>query len=210
MTRVNLGRDSSGRPLVVDTTWLAKLRAAETLLGFKFTIVQGSWRGEHGAAASAGTHDRGGVGDLRTWNIPASIGIRKALTVLRECGLIAWYRTPAQGFDYHIHAIDYGNPDLAPSAARQVTSWANGRNGLANNGPDDGPRVHIPKTPPPDPEEISMGDISKILAKLEQLDADIKDVRARIEDDNHALGRMEQWAAHEAGGWGPYKKVVEK
>lgn len=151
MARVNLGHDSSGRPLVVDDRTLAKLHLAEDRLGHKFTVVQGSWRGGSGAAASAGTHDRGGVIDLRTWNIPASIGVDRAVRELRKAGLIAWYRTPAQGFDPHIHAIDYGNPDLAPSAQRQVVAWQEGANGLASNGRDDGPRVPIPKNPPREP-----------------------------------------------------------
>lgn len=148
MNRVNLGHDTSGRPLVVDSRTLAKLRAAEDALAFAFTIVQGSYRGDDGAAASAGTHDRGGVIDLRTWNLPPRIAPQQAVHALRRNGLIAWYRTTAQGFDPHIHAIDYGNPDLSPSAARQVTAWEHGRNGLASNGPDDGPRIPIPKNPP--------------------------------------------------------------
>ncbi len=151
MKRVNLGTDTSGRPLVVDSRTLAKLRAAELRLGHKFVVVQGSYRGGAGARASAGTHDRGGVIDLRTWDLPPDISPQAAVRALREAGLIAWYRTKAQGFDPHFHAIDYGNPDLAPAAARQVTAWEQGRNGLANNGPDDGPRVSVPKDPPPKP-----------------------------------------------------------
>src|SRR5690606_18996527 len=151
MKRINLGKDSSGRPLEVDSRTHAKLRAAERRLGFPLTIVQGSYRGGAGAKASAGTHDRGGVVDIRTWDLPAGMTPQQVVRVLRECGLIAWYRTKTQGFDPHIHAIDYGNPDLAPSAARQVAAWEQGRNGLASNGPDDGPRVNVPKDPPAPP-----------------------------------------------------------
>lgn len=146
--RIRLGNDTSGRPLVVDHSTLAKLRLAEKRLGHTFVIVQGSWRGEDGADASAGTHDRGGVIDLRTRDLPARITPQEAVTALRRAGLIAWYRTTAQGFDPHIHAIDHGNPDLAASAVRQVTAWRNGRNGLANNGPDDGAKVPVPTQPP--------------------------------------------------------------
>ena len=148
MARTNLGLDTSGRPLVVDNRTLAKLRAAEKALGHTFVITQGSWRGEGGAVASAGTHDRAGVVDLRTWDLPPSVSPQEAVLALRRAGLIAWYRTTAQGFEPHIHAIDYGNPDLAPSAARQVEAWKAGRNGLASNGPDDGPRIPIPMDPP--------------------------------------------------------------
>ena len=148
MDTVNLGRDSSGRPLVVDRRTLDKLRLAEQRLGVRFTIVQGSWRAGQGAVASAGTHDRGGVVDLRTWDLPAHLSMTRVLTELRRAGLIAWYRTKAQGFDPHIHAVDNGNPDLASGAAAQVRAWANGLNGLASGGPDDGPRVPIPSAPP--------------------------------------------------------------
>ena len=148
MELITLGLDTSGRPLVVDDRTLATLRAAQAALGFEFTIVQGSYRAGSGAAASAGTHDGGGVIDLRTWNLPAHISPQEAVRALRLAGLIAWYRTNAQGFDPHIHAIDYGNPRLAPSAARQVAAYEAGRNGLASNGPDDGPRVTIPQNPP--------------------------------------------------------------
>lgn len=155
MTRVTLGRDTSGRPLVLDRTTLDKLAYAEAMSGLTFVIVQGSWRGGAGAQASAGTHDRGGVVDIRSRDFTAAQKA-DALLWLRRAGLIAWLRTPEQGFDEHIHALDYGNPDLDPSAARQVTAWANGRNGLANNGPDDGPRVDVPRTVPTIPQEKPM------------------------------------------------------
>lgn len=174
MARVNLGTDSSGRPLVVDDRTLAKLRLAESRLGFEFTIVQGSWRGNAGAAASADTHARGGVIDLRTWNLPASISPQEAVTALRRAGLVAWYRTTAQGFDPHIHAIDYGNPDLDPSAARQVTAWEQGRNGLASNGKDDGARVPIPKDPPAEPKTLPprvQDSLATALAEIKRLRA---------------------------------------
>lgn len=148
MTIVRLGTDSSGRPLETDDRTLAKLRLAESRLGFTFTIVQGSYRAGHGAAASADTHDKGGVIDLRTWNIPPKIGIAKAVLELRKAGLIAWHRTKAQGFDDHIHAVDYGNPHLSTGAQKQVVQWQEGANGLASHGRDDGPRVKIPKDPP--------------------------------------------------------------
>jgi hypothetical protein len=149
--RINLGKDSSGRALVIDGRTHRKLQAAERRLGHKLTIVQGSFRGGAGAAASAGTHDMAGVVDLRTWDLPTGSTPQQVVRVLRECGLIAWYRTKAQGFDPHIHAIDHGNPGLAPSAARQVTAWQQGLNGLASNGPDDGPRIPVPKRVPRKP-----------------------------------------------------------
>lgn len=165
MARVNLGRDSSGRPLVVDARTIAKLRLAEKRLGHTFTIVQGSWRAGSGAAASADTHDRGGVIDLRTWNIPAKIGVDRAVRELRLAGLIAWHRTKAQGFDDHIHAVDYGNPDLSRGAANQVVSWQEGANGLASHGRDDGPRVKIPRDPP---KESTMNRVQSLRAAINE------------------------------------------
>lgn len=148
MARINLGRDTSGRPLVIDTRTRDKLRTAEAALGFEFTIVQGSYRAGSGAAASAGTHDGGGVIDLRTWNLPASISPHEAVGALRRAGFIAWYRHRGQGFDPHIHAIDYGNPWLHHSAAAQVRMWEQGFNGLASWGRDDHPVRNIPKAVP--------------------------------------------------------------
>jgi GH25 family lysozyme M1 (1,4-beta-N-acetylmuramidase) len=151
MTKVNLGHDTSGRPLIVDDTTLAKVRYAEAQLGFTFTIIQGSYRAADPLNRSGGTHDDGGVIDLRSWDIPKSIGIKKMLTVLRESGLICWKRNAAQGFpDNEVHCIDYGNPAISPAAHAQVVSWRNGGNGLTgpHRGPDDGPRVTIPKEVP--------------------------------------------------------------
>jgi len=166
MARITLGTDSSGRPLVVDDRTLAKLRLAEKRLGHTFVIVQGSWRAGSGAAASAATHDKGGVIDLRTWDLNG-VTPWQALVELRKAGLIAWYRTNAQGFDPHIHAIDYGNPDLHPSAATQVRAWERGENGLASGGPDDGPKVPIPKAQPapPKPPKGPLAPIRKTLTR---------------------------------------------
>ncbi|GAB3251403.1 hypothetical protein GCM10027425_09310 [Alteromonas gracilis] len=151
MSRVNLGRDSSGRALIVDQTTLDKLDAAELRLGITLTITQGSYI--NSTAASAGTHAKSGVIDLRTWDLPDRVTREQLVRTLRLCGLIAWLRTKAQGFDEeHVHAIDYGNPGLAPAAAAQVRAWQAGLNGLASAGPDDGPRVQVPKKAPPPPK----------------------------------------------------------
>ncbi len=85
-------------------------------------------------AASAGTHDGGGVFDMRCVDLaPAA---RTALVrALRQAGFAAWIRTPPS-FPYHIHAVAIGDPDLSPSAKKQVKSYFAGRDGLAKNGPD--------------------------------------------------------------------------
>lgn len=192
MARVTLGTDTSGRPLVVDDRTLAKLRAAEASLGFTFTIVQGSYRGSAGAAASAGTHDGGGVIDLRTWNL-GSIAPETAVLHLRRAGLIAWYRTTAQGFDPHIHAIDYGNPWLSPAAVVQVRAWERGENGLASGGADDGPRVPIP-TDPPEEDDMAQyeAQLKSIEGKLDALLKQEKGERTRDKADRERWRKLRQ------------------
>jgi hypothetical protein len=121
VTKVDLGHDTSGRPLIVDDTTLAKVRWAEAQLCITLTLIQGSYRAADPLNRSGGTHDAGGVIDLRSWDIPKSIGVKKALTVLRESGLICWKRNAAQGFpDNEIHCIDYGNPAISRQSAGDV------------------------------------------------------------------------------------------
>lgn len=107
----------------------------------EFVVTQGSYQAGAGDRKSAGTHDLGGVVDLR-W-----CGHATCLWALRKAGLAAWHRTPAQGsWPHHIHAVVVGHPYLANAAEEQVDDYLVGRNGLANNGPDDGPRLNpIPR-----------------------------------------------------------------
>jgi hypothetical protein len=131
--------DALARPLWrgrtnVDALTIAALEYAESLAGKTLIVTQGSYQST--VAASAGTHDKGGVVDLR-WT-----GDNADISALRAAGFAAWHRTPSQGpWPDHVHAVLTGHPLLAPSAARQVESYRVGRNGLASNGPDDGPRV---------------------------------------------------------------------
>lgn len=110
-------------------THLALLEA-EKKLGYELSITQGSYNSGV-VGASAGTHDGGGVVDLRAWDW------QNKVRALREVGFAAWYRPTIPGlWNEHIHAVLIGNRKLSPSAARQVTAYKNGRNGLANNGVD--------------------------------------------------------------------------
>jgi hypothetical protein len=129
------------------TTWSGKrinvrtrdlLRLAQTWAGVTITLSQGSYNAG-GVSASAGTHDGGGVVDISVSSWSSATRTRVVLA-LRKAGFAAWLRTPAQGFSYHIHACAIGDREIAPAAARQVQSYFNGRNGLANNGPDDAER----------------------------------------------------------------------
>ena len=93
-------------------------------------VTQGEY--SNSVAASAGTHSGGGVVDIAAGpgNGPAMVAR------LRAAGFAAWLRTPAEGFSYHIHACAIGDREIASGAARQVQSYFNGRNGLANNAAD--------------------------------------------------------------------------
>lgn len=137
----------------VDALTIAAILRAESMLGFELSITQGSYQSS--VAASAGTHDRGGAIDFSTKNMTTAQKARVVLC-LRRAGFAAWLRRPSQGpWAEHIHGVVVGHPYLSGSAARQVTAYRNGRNGLANNAPDDGPRVEIkpPVWPYPAPKK---------------------------------------------------------
>jgi len=141
--RVSLGKDSSGRPCVINRRTKAMLDEAVRILDRNLTVVQGSYA-SGGAVASAGTHDGGGVIDIRTWDLPSKgLTVNEVLTALRRVGFAAWYRTKTQGFDPHIHAVAIGDRELHPTAAAQVEQYRRGLNGLANFGKDDGPQVRV-------------------------------------------------------------------
>jgi hypothetical protein len=102
-------------------------------------LTQGSYSTSVGA--SAGTHAGGGALDVRARDLTGSQR-DSVVWALRRIGFAAWLRTPSQGdWPYHIHAVAIGDKKLSDAAKAQVTAYKNGRNGLANNGPDDGPRV---------------------------------------------------------------------
>lgn len=139
MTDPRLARPNWRGRTNVDALTIAALKHAEEMLGYELAITQGSYQGS--VAASAGTHDKGGALDLSTRGMTSAQKTRVVLC-LRRAGFAAWLRKPSQGpWKEHIHAVVIGHPLLAPAAARQVTAYLARRNGLANNGPDDGPRL---------------------------------------------------------------------
>lgn len=118
----------------------AMLKEAQRLLGRKLTLDQGSYN-PGGDPTSAGTHDGGGVVDVNVAGMSAATWT-KTVKVLRQVGFAAWHRTPAQGdWPYHIHAAAISDPDLSPAAQHQTGDYYLGRNGLADRGADDGPKV---------------------------------------------------------------------
>ncbi len=133
-----------GRTNVNRRTW-AMIEAAEQIADFSFVVTQGSYN-KGGVAKSAGTHDGGGVVDLRARDLtPARRG--RAVVALRMVGFAAWLRTPAQGdWPYHIHAVAKGDRDASAEARAQIASYLKARNGLRGNGRDDGPPGHYNMT----------------------------------------------------------------
>ena len=118
----------------VDWLTRAALEATAKRLGYDLTITQGSYNAG-GVAASAGTHDGGGVVDLAAWDHEHKV------RELRRTGFAAWYRPAIPGlWPAHIHAVLIGNRRLHPTARNQVAEYLAGRDGLASRGPDNGPR----------------------------------------------------------------------
>jgi hypothetical protein len=180
----------------VDALTIACIEHAESIAGHQFSVTQGSYQDGAGDANSAGTHDLGGVVDL-SW-----CGHRECIRALRQAGMAAWHRTPAQGpWVDHVHAVVLGHPLLAVSAHRQVIAYINGRNGLKNDGADDGPRLDlIPRPVWPWPQENDMAltdeDAKKVAKAL--LDAEIADdgrtVRKALRQASKAPGIADQVA----------------
>lgn len=142
LDKISLGKDSSGRPLVVNRRTKAMLEAAEAKLGRKLVIVQGSFMVGQAADASGHTHDRAGVVDIRTKDqTPAQQA--QTLLELRKVSFAAFHRTTKNGFSDHIHAVAIGDPGMHPDALKQVKDYEVGKNGLKSHGPLDGPKVPI-------------------------------------------------------------------
>jgi hypothetical protein len=137
---VSIGKDSSGRDVVINARTNAMLNEVERFTGLDITIVQGSYMHGHGASASGSTHDEGGVIDIRTrdWTEDER---DEAVRALRMIGFAAWYRTDDQGFDPHIHAVAIGDKELDENAAAQVIAYKTGGDGLQGDAPDNGPDV---------------------------------------------------------------------
>ncbi|MEV4823335.1 peptidoglycan-binding protein [Micromonospora sp. NPDC049274] len=127
---------------VVNARTQAMLAEAQRLLGRTLLLEQGSYN-PGGDPTSAGTHDGGGVVDIAVAGMTAA---RRTAVVraLRRVGFAAWVRDPSQGdWPWHIHATAINDTDLSSQAQHQVGDYYLGMNGLANRGPDDGPRIPI-------------------------------------------------------------------
>lgn len=179
----------------VDALTIACIEHAEELthafaplVAHEFIVTQGSYQNGDGDLNSAGTHDLGGVVDLR-W-----CGHVDCVRALRMAGMAAWHRTPAQGpWPDHIHAVVVGHPRLALSAERQVTSYLTRRNGLKGNGVDDGPQlspIPEPVWPWPNPAIEKLRDqLDKREAKKRRRIADLWNQIKRIRVRRQGLPR---------------------
>lgn len=118
----------------------AMLAEAQRRLGREFVLTQGSYN-PGGDPTSAGTHDGGGVVDISVSDMDSATRT-EVVRVLRTVGFAAWHRTPGQGdWPHHIHAAAISDPDLSSTAQHQTGDYHLGKNGLANEAPDDGPTV---------------------------------------------------------------------
>ena len=138
LTRIiSVGAKTSMDGKTVNKRTAAMIRAAQQRAGVNFTLTQGSYHS--GTGASAGTHDGGGVVDISVHGLPS---VKGAVKALRQVGFAAWHRLPSQGpWAAHIHAVAISDTDMSPQAQAQAGAYFQGRDGLADNGRDTGPRV---------------------------------------------------------------------
>lgn len=135
-------RIDTGGGIVINTRTQVMLAEAQRLLNRTLVLSQGSYN-PGGDPTSAGTHDGGGVVDVSVDGMGASTRTQVA-KALRQVGFAAWIRNPSQGdWPWHIHAVAISDTDLSTQAQNQVGDYYLGMNGLANRGPDDGPKVTI-------------------------------------------------------------------
>lgn len=121
----------------LDQLTLQIIRTADKLLALPMyggerepmTLMQGSFRPY--STYSGPTHRGGGTVDISAFNWTNRV------TVLDLLGAVAFHRTPAQGFDPHIHFVVDGLGTVDPYAQGQITNGAKvGHNGLKGNGTD--------------------------------------------------------------------------
>lgn len=135
MTRVSF------RGVRLNTRTRDMILAAEKLLGYNVTLVQGSYN--TGVSASAGTHDGGGAVDVTCRNLNAAQK-GQVVNALRKVGFAAWHRLPSQGpWSEHIHAIAMGDTEASRGAKNQMADYKAGRNGLASGGSDNATRAYV-------------------------------------------------------------------
>ena len=134
---ISVGGKTTMDGKTVNTRTAAMVKAAEKKGHINIVLTQGEYN-PGGVGQSAGTHDGGGAIDISVNNLKNRTAAVKAL---RQVGFAAWERTPAQGFDPHIHAVAISDTDMAPGAQAQIGDYFKGLNGLASHAKDNGPKV---------------------------------------------------------------------
>lgn len=122
------------RGFALDRRTVSALEWVEKKTGQTIIITQGSYN-PGGVSASGGTHDGGGVIDLRTVHLTRKQRI-KLVRTLKKAGFATWYRKPPI-FPYHIHAVLLDHRSASPAAKAQMVSYLNHRNGLVGDAYDD-------------------------------------------------------------------------
>lgn len=159
------------RGRLMDNKTMYGLMVAEQRLGYELTVTQGCYN-PGGVAASAGTHDGGGVVDLAPYDY------QRKVRVMRDLGWAAWHRSPSEGpWAEHIHCVMIDHGTLSASAAAQVVSYKAGRNGLANNAAD--PDPYRPDPIPVFDYQAALRDV-RIRTRITGLQAQVKKLRDRI------------------------------
>lgn len=153
----------------------------------EFYCTQGSYQGGGGDPDSGSTHALGGGVDLR-W-----CGHSQCLLAMRLAGMFVWHRKPLRRngvlvWPDHFHGAPLDHPYMAPMLQRQQTAYLNRRNGLADNGPDDGPQLDpIPRPVWPWPPEDDMSQYAK---QLDRIEAQNKNIIARLRNSAEREIRM--------------------
>lgn len=115
----------------------------EAVTNTTLVVIQGGFRDGDGASASSGTHDKGDVYDISVDNMSEAEAL-EVVWELRKWYGDAWLRSSKFGWTStgaHIHCVQADSYyALSREAMQQVAAYNNGRNGLANNGPDPHPR----------------------------------------------------------------------
>jgi hypothetical protein len=161
--------------------------------GVTLQVGQGGFKAGSGASASAGTHDRGDVFDIRINGMSRS----KCLAVVndfREWYGDAWLRSPEFGWPAsaggsHIHVVMADSHyALSRGAQQQVTAYNNGRNGLASNARDPHPRParqHFPADAhPPVPPADTRPAVRLANLRYGQRNDDVKDLQRALNRHN--------------------------
>ncbi len=171
MKRVTIDGKTVNKP-TYDMLGRAKARS-----GISFRVIQGSYNAG-GVGASAGTHDGGGAVDISV--VGLSWGqIQELVLCLREVGFAAWYRESRPGvWVAHIHAIRLDDAEASSGARGQMADYRARRDGLAGNGPDNGPRLSpIPVWPVPRPWVYYHSLINQFKAVKKKDDGNIRRVQ---------------------------------